>query len=351
MGSENWEQSPDAAGASQRSAVPVGSQFNGYHIERVLGESVSTTVFSARDAHNSTIAVKVLEPEARSDESVFASFAYQAERASELGTRLGVPVVDVGDVGGVSFVAYGVVFPTSLRRVLDHGPVAVPAVLQILGEVATIVDDAHAAGVWHRDLKPTNVLLDNTDVRRARAYVVDFSSEQDDSIRNGFYAAPECRRGDPIDGRADVFSFACLVYECLAGVAPFGPRIDEEGDVELWYLHQPAPAFSDDAPTMPKELDAILAKGLALNPSERYATCSALMAAVSGVLAGYQDAPSAARDDDDEIHHFLSRRVLALVVIIAVVVGLGIGAIIGHGVQSKNSNSTTTTIQSGPVGG
>jgi YVTN family beta-propeller protein len=164
--------------------------------------------------------------------------------------------------------------------------------LALVAQIANALDAAHERGLVHRDVKPSNVLL--TGARGTEhCYLADFGLSASTSDRSTAadpgriigtidYIAPEQIRDDEIDGRADVYSLACLLYECVTGDVPF--RRPSEVAVIYAHLDEPPPKASDAAPALPAELDAVLERGMAKLRDERWQTCGALVEAVRAAL-------------------------------------------------------------------
>jgi Protein kinase domain len=188
---------------------------------------------------------------------------------------------------------------TDLRTLLQRERrLALDRALRVVGEVAGALDAAHAAGLVHRDVKPGNILL--AEGEGERAYICDFglarhvSSVSSLTGERGFvgtidYVPPEQIEGGTIDRRADVYSLACVLYECLAGEPPFSG--ESELSVVFAHLNAPPPLFSDVRPELPRELDAVFATALAKSPDQRYATCGALADAAAAAAQGKTVAP------------------------------------------------------------
>ena len=172
----------------------------------------------------------------------------------------------------------------------SEGPLEPSRALAIASQVADALDAAHARGLVHRDVKPSNVLLDRQD-RREHVYLADFGLTQSVSDRGPTdghlvgtvdYVAPEQIRGDDVDGRADVYGLGCMVFEALTGTFPFSGV----SDVAVIYAHleAPPPRASERRTTLPETLDDVLARAMAKDPAERQATCQALVDEVRGAL-------------------------------------------------------------------
>ena len=219
---------------------------------------------------------------------------------------------------------------TSKER-LQHGCLDPADATGILAQVASALDAAHARGLVHRDVKPSNVLLD-TGARpdgSDHVYLADFGltkrvSEEPGIAEDGHlmgtidYVAPEQIAGDEIDGRADVYSLGCVLYECLVGQPPF--RGDSDLAVVFAHLEAEAPAPSAQRPELPAALDAVIARALAKDPEQRYASCrefaqAALAVAVdeaSRVLVDVASRAATGRSDLSEVEAELTGKVIDL---------------------------------------
>ena len=171
-----------------------------------------------------------------------------------------------------------------LKARLQRGRLDPADAIGILAQVASALDAAHARGLVHRDVKPSNVLLD-TAARpdgSDHVYLADFGltkrvSEEagigDDGHLMGTidYVAPEQIAGDQIDGRADVYSLGCVFYECLVGRPPF--RNESDLAVVFAHLERESPAPSALRPELPAALDGAIARALAKEPDQAYPSC------------------------------------------------------------------------------
>ena len=200
---------------------------------------------------------------------------------------------------------------------------------RIIAQVASALDAAHARGLIHRDVKPSNVLLDlGAGADGAdHAYLADFglterrserSRPGDDDPLTGTvdYVAPEQIVGDEVDGRADAYSLACVLFECLTGQPPF--RRESDVAVVFAHLHEEPPALRASRPELPSALDAAIARTLAKQPDQRSPSCGALAqvalaATLDDAARGVADAAARAasgRSDLSEIEAEPADRVL-----------------------------------------
>src|SRR6201999_1031009 len=158
----------------------------------------------------------------------------------------------------------------------SHGPLAPARAVWIVGQVAAALDAAHAGGLVHRDVKPENVLLTQNDF----AYLVDFGiahlggesglTSAGAAIGSCAYMAPERFTGGRVGPAADVYSLACLLYECLTGSAPF--PTDEVSQLMGAHIMSPPPRPSVARPRCGAAFDAVVARGMAKQPEERFSS-------------------------------------------------------------------------------
>jgi YVTN family beta-propeller protein len=263
----------------------IGTEFLGYRLEALVGRGGMGVVFRAYDLRlKRNVALKLVAPEYAADESFRDRFLVETEVAASLEHPAVVPIHDAGEVDGQLYLAMRFVEGTDLRRLLINQPVLEPTrALAIVTNVATALDAAHERGLVHRDVKPSNVLLDE----REHPYLADFGLTRrlDDSasptvglsVGTPAYVAPEQIRGDRVDGRADQYALACVFYECLAGEPPFR----RASEVAMLFAH-----LEDEPLPLASPLDPVFAKALAKDPSERYATCEDFGRAARDALLG-----------------------------------------------------------------
>jgi serine/threonine-protein kinase len=289
---------------SARSLIPAGlsgQQIAGFRLEHEIGHGGMAVVYRAQDlALGRIVAVKLLAPELARNESFRLRFASESRAAAAIDHPHIIPVFAAGESEGVLYIAMRYVEGRDLRSLLDRrGTLPVPQAVRITTQIASALDAAHAHGLVHRDVKPGNVLVaEGTDSEHPEhVYLTDFGLTKKSSSLTGFttvgqfvgtvdYVAPEQISGRPVDGRGDLYSLGCLVFELLTGSAPY----QRDDDLALlWaHLHAPPPLVGEVRPGLPPALDAVLAKALAKEPEDRYPTCmefaAALRAASSAVV-------------------------------------------------------------------
>jgi class 3 adenylate cyclase/ABC-type oligopeptide transport system substrate-binding subunit/streptogramin lyase len=250
-------------------------------------------VYLARDEHlDRPVALKVLPPELSRDERFRARFLRESRVAGGLEHPSIVPIYAAGEAEGLLYLAMRYVEGGDLRSVLEReGRLDPDRALQILTPVADALDAAHAGGLVHRDVKPGNILVGGGD----RAFLADFglakhaatvNSLSRDGIFSGTvdYVAPEQIQGEEVDGQADVYALACVLFEVLAGRPPF--ERDTDLAVVFAHLKQPPPSLSALRPELPPALDDVIARGMAKNPDERPRSAAQLIADAAAVVGG-----------------------------------------------------------------
>ena len=253
----------------------VGTQFAGYRIEGVVGRGGMGVVYRATElALDRPVALKLIAPELAGDDSFRERFLRESRLAASIDHAGILPVYAAGEVGGELYLATRFVAGTDLRTLLDDGPLPADRALGLVGQVADALDAAHERGLVHRDVKPGNVLVDTAD----HCYLCDFglTTQLVDGGTTATgrlagsldYLAPEqIRRGD-VNGRADQYALACVLYELLSGAPPFR----RESEAQTLWAHmqeEPTSLLAYD------ELDPVLARALAKEPEERYEDCNA----------------------------------------------------------------------------
>jgi serine/threonine protein kinase len=276
-----------------RDSPEHGQMFGPYRLGRLLGRGGMGEVFHAFDTEqNRVVAIKRLLPSIATSEGVVTRFRREAEMVARLREPHVIPIHSYGEIDGQLYIDMRLVEGQDLSRLLADGPVKSPAdAVDVVAQVADALDAAHAEGLVHRDVKPSNVLI--TD--RGFAYLVDFGiaravgSDQTaltstgQAIGTWAYMAPERFSSQPTDHRVDVYALACILYESLTGLCPF-PTNDLTSAVGA-HLNTPPPKVSDSRPEAPAGLDAVIAKGMAKEPALRYDSAGDLATAAHAALS------------------------------------------------------------------
>ncbi|MEU4272895.1 serine/threonine-protein kinase [Streptomyces sp. NPDC026092] len=290
----------------------VGKQIADYRVEAEIGRGGMAVVYRARDLRlDRTVALKLLAPELARNDTFRKRFAHESRVAAAIDHPHIVPVFEAGETEGVLYIAMRFVAGQDLRALLDReGPLPTVKAGRIAVQVASALDAAHAHDLVHRDVKPGNILVaEGTDRDHPEhVYLTDFGLTKKSLSLTGLttvgqfvgtldYVAPEQISGKPVDGRCDVYSLACVVYETLTGAPPF--RRDD--DMALLWAHQydPPPPASSERPELTEAADQVLSKALAKVPEERYGTCLEFVAALRAALERGGPGPGPGRDDGE----------------------------------------------------
>jgi hypothetical protein len=288
-----------------------GEVFAGYVIERLLGTGGMGEVYLAQHPrlprHD---ALKILSLASTSDEEFRARFNREAELAATLWHPQIVGVLDRGEFHGRLWISMDYVDGTDAGRLVqERYPRGMPE--QDVGEIVTAVADAldfgHDRRLLHRDVKPENILVTAADGHRRRVLLTDFGiarriddvsnlTEANVAIGTISYVAPEQLLGKALDGRADQYALAATTFYLLTGAPPF--QDSNRAVVLSHHLSTPPPRISQRRPEL-AHLDAVLAKALAKDPSERYANCVEFARALTQQGSGRDAAPQAPGPADE----------------------------------------------------
>ncbi|MCC6190593.1 MAG: protein kinase [Anaerolineales bacterium] len=272
--------------------IEPGQVIGPYRLVAKLGEGGMGAVYKAEQpAVHRTVAVKVLSANFASDPDALDRFRRELDIIAQLEHPHILPVYDFGEVDGSPYIVMRYMGGGSLHDRLRAGPLPQAEVLDILEQVAQALDFAHARDVIHRDLKPANVLLDES----GNAYLADFGLAKTmagtrDLTATGAilgtpaYMSPEQARGEKLDARSDVYSFAVLAYQALARQLPFTATTAMEY-IQKHLTEAPA-SIRDAVPEYPPAVDGVLGAAMAKARGQRPATAGALMRALRPALAG-----------------------------------------------------------------
>jgi len=302
------------------------------------------------------VAVKVMDPELAADEAFRERFVREARASARIGHPSILPILDAGEHGGELYMATRYVGGDDLRSILRaRGRLSPAETLAIGGQIAGALDAAHRNGLVHRDVKPSNVLVEALDGDGwPIVFVADFGlakrlDDRDAVTASGEllgtidYVAPEQVSGARIDGRADQYALACVLFECLTGEAPFVR--DNEAAVLWAHLHDEPPRASERAAGVPAAVDAVLARGMAKDREERYGSARELVSALAAAFDAEESAPThatvlAAVQEPSPGRRSRSRLV-AVTVLLAALTGAGIAAAVAL-IGTRGNASTPT---------
>ena len=268
----------------QLAGLRPGSMLAGYRLEAQVGAGGMAVVFRARDERlGRLVALKVLAPTLTADAGFRRRFIAESRAAAAVDEPHIIPVYEAGDAGGVLFIAMRFVAGGDLGGVLEREGALAPArAAAFISPLASALDAAHGAGLVHRDVKPANVLVDAHPGRPEHVYLSDFGVSKGavssvsltgagHFVGTPDYSAPEQIQGLAVDGRADQYALACMAYQLLAGVVPFGR--DQAMAVLFAHLSAAPPSLTSWRPDLPGRADQVLAQALAKAPEKRYGCC------------------------------------------------------------------------------
>jgi serine/threonine protein kinase len=267
----------------------VGEDFAGYRLRAVSGRGGMSVVYEAENLRlGNTVALKVLAPELSSDDVFRARFLKESRIAASLTHPNVIPIYDSGPHEGLLFIAMRYVGGSDLRTVLQmHDHLSPSQALLLIGQAGRALDAAHRLGLVHRDVKPANILIEpGTDDDPDHVYLADFGITKHTLSRSGLtatgqfvgtidYIAPEQIRDKSVDGRADIYSLGCVLYECLTGRVPFVKDLDA---AVIWAHVEESPTPpSTIKPELPSKIDEVISRALAKDPDERHQSCRELI--------------------------------------------------------------------------
>ena len=259
----------------------AGRRVGRYTLEVPLGEGAIGVVFSATAADGARVALKLLRPELADDVIALARFAREARLSQAVGARHLVPILELGEADGLTYLVMPYYRGGSLAvRIRALGRLGVDETLELAAQLGRGLDSLHDRGIVHRDVKPSNVLLDDagiaalTDFGLARAQDWTRITHADQLLGTPHYLAPELIAGLEATQASDVYALGCLLYECLVGEPPFAAR--NLAELGFAHLTETPPDPRERRPDLPAELARALLVALEKDPAARPTTATAL---------------------------------------------------------------------------
>lgn len=268
----------------------VGTRFGIYEIISLLGKGGMGAVYEARDTKKKRlVALKILSDDYSLDREYRTRFTREAYAAAELQEPHIIPIHDWGEIDGSLYIDMRLVRGETLRELLANGALDPQRAVNIVSQVAAALDDAHKTGLYHRDVKPENIIITG---ESDFAYLLDFGIAErvgeDHITKAGMtvgsmaYMAPERLNGDPTTAASDVYALACVLYEALTGDRPFGTMSMQH--LVSAHLNSEPPQPSRTNPRVSTAFDPVIERGMAKEPDERYGTAGALARAAGRAL-------------------------------------------------------------------
>ena len=245
-----------------------------YVLEAELGAGAVGAVYRARAADGRLVAVKQLRAELAGDDAFRRRFEHEARAAQAVSDRHLVTVLEHGEDDGRPYLVLEHVGGGSLSARLEHGALPLDEAVRLITEIAAGLDALHAAGIVHRDVKPSNVMLREdgsaalTDFGLAKGAAYTVLTRPGQVLGTLDYLAPELVRGEPATPASDLYALGCVTFECLAGKPPFADR--SLFGIGTAHLHDEPPD-----PGFPPEVMWAVRKALEKDPAARPPTATA----------------------------------------------------------------------------
>ncbi len=295
-----------------------------YRILQLLGRGGMGVVYRVEHVHiGKFMAMKLLSGELASDPGTLKRFQREAQAVSKLSHPNTVQIFDFGESAHLAYLVMEYLPGHNLATVIQReGALPFARVAKIGAQIAASVDEAHRRGIIHRDIKPENVMVLDTAEQSDFVKVLDFgiaklrdldesgpATQRGNLIGTPAYMAPEQIRGDPVDGRADIYSLGALMYEAITGGAPFVG--ESPVDVLRRQLSEPLRPLRQRAPErdIPEQAEQILARALVKDPRGRYATMAELREELLHYLGSIGVEPAVAPEPRPRRTEILATRV------------------------------------------
>jgi len=269
----------------------AGLEIDEYKLVSIIGQGGMSAVYRAyQEELDRDVAIKILSDELTQDPNYIIRFQSEAKMAAALEHPHIVPVYDSGVQDGMSFVVMRLLRSTLTDKLYASQPMSMNDVLVMLEHVAKALDYAHSKGIVHRDVKPGNIMFDDTKT----AYLVDFgiakATQQADTgltaknvvLGTPSYMPPELWRGDTPVGASDQYALAIVVFQILTGQLPF--TADSPSAIMYRHLNDSAPDASELNPNLPAAVSDVLKRGMHKDPHQRYPLVSNFVNALTNAM-------------------------------------------------------------------
>jgi serine/threonine protein kinase len=285
-------------GYQHQDAGVASRPFGRYRLVELLGRGGMGEVWRAYDTgiNNRIVAIKLLPPHLADDSTFAQRFRREADMAAQLNNQHVIPIHTYGEIDGRLYVDMRLIEGRDLAEALTEGSLEPGRAVRIVEQVAKALDAAHKVGLLHRDVKPSNILLTEDDF----AYLIDFGiaraagetklTDTGALVGTLAYMAPERFTTDPADSRADIYSLACVLHECLTGTQPFpGDSAAQQMTADLT-LDPPRPSSRN--PAIPSAFDEVIVCGMAKQPAKRFSSAGELASAANAAAAASSHSPN-----------------------------------------------------------
>ena len=268
----------------------VGRELAEYFVFERIGAGSMAEVYKAlQPSMDRMVGIKILSAGLAHDPQFVARFRREVQIVASLEHPHILPVIDFGESANTLYLVMRYVNGGTLHDLIEQGPMQPATVLRYLTEIGEAIDYAHERRVVHRDIKPRNVLLD----QQGNPFIADFglakliesggiTNSGVEMIGTPHYMSPEQARGQPVDGRSDLYSLGVLLFQMFTGRVPFDG--DSTVGIVMKHINAPVPDVTESWPALPPALNAVVARAMAKQPEDRYPTAHALTAAVADAL-------------------------------------------------------------------
>jgi serine/threonine protein kinase len=341
----------------------IGKRLGSFEILEAIGQGGMATVYKARQpAMNRLVALKVLSTPMANNPAFLARFKQEAEMIAALEHTHILPVYDLGDQDGYVFIAMRYMSHGTLTSRIAQGSIALHDVSKWIEQIGSALAYAHQRGVVHRDVKPSNALLD----AQGNAFLADFGIAKwyegslnltgSGVIGTPQYMSPEQGQGLKIDGRSDEYALAVMAYEMIVGRPPF--EAETPLAIVLKHVTEPLTPPNTINPLIPQLVSDVVAKALSKNPADRYASTDGFAQALSAAIAAGHvghTAPLPSALPTEAVHvtkHAPAKstrrlRPIWIVLALVAVVLLGIGGVLALSANTPPPDRPVATIELG----
>lgn len=270
----------------------IGKIFDSYEILSLAGKGGMAEVYKGYHASvDRHVAVKVLSRQSTVDLDFTARFQQEARLLAKLDHPHILPIFDYGQVEGIIYIVMPFVESGTLADLLKTSQPDLPQIQRIISQIGDALDYAHSSGVVHRDVKPSNVLIDD----RGNCRLTDFGIAKQSrasvkitqtgvSVGTPTYMSPEQIKGESLDGRTDIYSLGVILYQMATGRLPYSGKTPAQ--VYAMHLHDPLPPPGTVNPELSPAVEAVILKSLAKRREDRYSTAAEMVAALQAALSG-----------------------------------------------------------------
>lgn len=293
---------------TKRMILSAGQTVAGFRVIAPIAAGGMAVVYEAEQIRlKRRVALKVLNERLGRDDAYRERFVREGMHIASLEHPNIVPVYDAGEEDGRLYIAMRFIDGETLGDLLSERRLTASETDQILAPIARALDAAHDSGIVHRDIKPGNILIDG----QGHAFLADFGiaraatathtlTTAGSFVGSVHYASPEQARGEPPSPASDIYSLSVVYFQCISGEVPF--RSDTESTILDAHLTSPIPKIAPENGGS-AELNAVLARGLAKDPTTRYERASELASAIAETSGARSASPAAASEPPRSTTH------------------------------------------------